>query len=196
MVGDDSTAWTRRDTLRRGVGLATGLSLAGCLRLSQDADTADGSPAGDGTPSPAGTPTPASSPSNTATPESATPDEEDDTDVSQNIVEWLSDADNFTGTVVDRTGQDTLTVAVGPRQNSFSFDPAAVTVDSGTTVVWEWTGYGGAHNVVAADGSFSSGEAVSEAGFTFERAFSTPGIYRYLCRPHRGVGMKGIVEVV
>jgi halocyanin-like protein len=194
MAGDDSTGWTRRDTLRRGVGLATGLSLAGCLRLSQDADTADGSTPSDGTPSPAGTPTPTSSPSNTATPESATPTGQDDTTPSQEVVSWLSDANNFTGTVADRTGQDTVTVAVGAGDTNLAFDPAAVTIDAGATVVWEWTGNGGAHSVVHEEGAFDSGS--TQTSGTFEYAFSTSGLTRYFCRPHQGVGMKGIVEVV
>ncbi|ESP90042.1 halocyanin 2 [Candidatus Halobonum tyrrellensis G22] len=30
-----------------------------------------------------------------------------------------------------------------------AFDPAAVAVDAGTTVTWEWTGRGGEQDVVA-----------------------------------------------
>jgi halocyanin-like protein len=63
-----------------------------------------------------------------------------------------------------------------------------------TTVVWEWTGEGGAHNVVAEDESFES-ELLSEYGETFEYTFSEPGTVRYYCGPHKSLGMKGAVVV-
>ena len=95
---------------------------------------------------------------------------------------------------VDRTGEATVSVAVGA-DGGFSFAPAHVRVDAGTTVVWEWTGYGGGHNVYAVDGSFES-ELVIEEGHTFEREFETPGTYEYVCTPHQTRGMRGSVEVV
>jgi hypothetical protein len=64
--------------------------------------------------------------------------------------------------------------------------------------VWEWTGQGGAHNVVAENGAFDSGEPVGEEGTTFEYTFADAGegdVFRYACSPHRGVGMKGAVAV-
>jgi halocyanin-like protein len=221
-MADDAETRTRRATLRRIVGLSSGLALAGCLRLSSTdgsedgivgnttapaTATADPSMSPEGTPTPGGTvaPEPESLEQQGATPtpdaetptlQEETPTPGGQTPTSDALVDWLSSANNFTGDVVDRTGQDTVTVAVGAGENSFAFDPAAVTVDSGTTVVWEWTGKGGAHSIVAEDGTFDSGDAVSEAGFTFEYAFSESGIYRYYCRPHRAVGMKGLVEVV
>jgi halocyanin-like protein len=70
-----------------------------------------------------------------------------------------------------------------------------VAVSTGTTVVWEWTGEGGAHNVVAEDGTFDSGETVTEAGTTFEYTFEEAGTYTYVCTPHEAVGMKGAVYV-
>ncbi|WP_235028073.1 halocyanin domain-containing protein, partial [Halorubrum sp. JWXQ-INN 858] len=79
-----------------------------------------------------------------------------------------------------------------------AFDPPAVRVDAGTTVVWEWTGAGGAHNVESDDGSateFSSGEAVDADGETFEVTFEDPGVQLYACTPHVGVGMLGAVHV-
>jgi hypothetical protein len=71
-----------------------------------------------------------------------------------------------------------------------------VRISPGTTVVWEWTGAGGGHNVVAEDGTFSSGEDyVSEAGYTYEYTFESEGTYRYVCVPHETLGMKGAVVV-
>ena len=95
---------------------------------------------------------------------------------------------------VDRTGRETAEVAVGAG-NGLSFSPANLRVDVGTTVVWEWTGEGGGHNVVDVDGAFES-ELTDEAGHTFEHTFEETGIHEYVCTPHQTQGMRGIVEVV
>jgi halocyanin-like protein len=95
---------------------------------------------------------------------------------------------------VDRTGEATVTVAVGA-DGGFSFAPAHVRIDAGTKVVWEWTGYGGGHNVYAVDGSFAS-DLVAGAGHTFERTFETPDTLEYVCTPHQTRGMGGTLEVV
>jgi halocyanin-like protein len=108
--------------------------------------------------------------------------------------DWFENVGNFEETV-DRTGADTVTVDVGVEGNNGTnaFGPAAVRVDPGTTVVWEWTG-SGAHNVKAEDGGFES-QITGEAGFTFQHTFEETGIHRYVCTPHRAMGMKGAVVV-
>lgn len=108
---------------------------------------------------------------------------------------WLEDVSNYDG-VVDETGSEEVPVGVGVEANNgnFGFGPAAVQVDPGTTVVWEWTGEGGAHNVVDNDGDFAS-ELSSEAGFTYTQSFDSEGVVKYFCEPHRGLGMKGVVVV-
>ena len=109
---------------------------------------------------------------------------------------WLDDVDNYDGTH-DYTGRDEVTVDVGA-VDGLKFGPAAILVDPGTTVVWEWTGEGGAHNVVAEEETFDSGETVSEAGTTFEHTFedvSDGDTFNYLCVPHEAVGMKGAVAI-
>lgn len=108
---------------------------------------------------------------------------------------WLSETDNFDD-VVDRTGQDSVTVGVGSEANggNFGFDSAAVSVSAGTEVVWEWTGKGSVHNVAADDGSFES-EMTDEEGHTFSQTFDSTGTVKYLCTPHESVGMKGVVVV-
>jgi halocyanin-like protein len=100
------------------------------------------------------------------------------------------------GEVTDKTGQDEVTVEVGTDGNgsAFGFGPAVVRVDPGTNVVWEWTGKGGQHNVVADDGSFES-EYYSSSGDTFEHAFESAGVTKYYCAPHEMMGMKGAVVV-
>ena len=113
----------------------------------------------------------------------------------QDLDEWFSDVENY-DRVVDKTGSDEVTVAVGAAGNGggFAFAPPAIRIDSGTTVVWEWTGDGGAHNVAAKDGSFGSGIS-SESGHTFEHAFEESGTYQYVCEPHERMEMKGAVVV-
>jgi halocyanin-like protein len=109
---------------------------------------------------------------------------------------WFDDVPNYDG-VVDMTGEDSVSVEVGGEANNgWSFAPAAIQVDPGTEVVWEWTGNGGAHNVVAEEGGdFSSGTPVTEAGTTYSRTFDSEGIVTYYCEPHRDVGMKAAVVV-
>jgi len=108
---------------------------------------------------------------------------------------WFEDVDNYDG-VVDETGSDEVTIAVGAEGNggAFAFGPAAVRVDPGTTVVWEWTGEGGGHNVVAENGDFES-EITSDEGHTFEYTPEESGIVKYVCTPHEAMGMKGALVV-
>ncbi|MFC7069011.1 halocyanin domain-containing protein [Halobaculum lipolyticum] len=107
---------------------------------------------------------------------------------------YLANASGFDGEVADRTGSDEVTIAVGAG-DGFAYDPAAVRVSPGTTVVWEWTGMGSRHNVAAEDGSFGSQYYASE-GQTYSREFADPGVTKYYCDPHRNLGMVGVVEVV
>ena len=109
---------------------------------------------------------------------------------------WMSDVSNYEG-VVDQTGSDEVTVEVGVEANNgaFGFGPAAIQVDTGTTVVWEWTGQGAQHNVVAEEGGDFESELAQEAGFTFEQTFDSEGVVKYFCTPHRALGMKGVVVV-
>ncbi|MYL16433.1 halocyanin domain-containing protein [Halorubrum terrestre] len=111
--------------------------------------------------------------------------------------DWFENVGNYEGTR-DLRGQDEVTVAVGGGENGLLFDPPAILVDQGTTVVWEWTGQGGGHNVVEENGAFDSGSAVAEEGTTFEHTFEDAGegdVFRYACEPHQSVGMKGAVAV-
>ena len=113
----------------------------------------------------------------------------------QGLGSWFSNVSNFDG-VVDERGRSEVTVDVGvaANQGAFGFAPAAVRVDPGTTVVWEWTGQGGQHNVVTPSGDVKS-ELVREDGHTFSHTFESTGVVRYLCGPHEGLGMKGAVVV-
>ncbi|TQQ79262.1 halocyanin domain-containing protein [Halonotius terrestris] len=90
-----------------------------------------------------------------------------------------------------------VTVMVGAG-NGLAFEPAEIEIETGTTVIWEWTGEGGEHNVVATDDAFAShedGNVESEAGYTYEYTFDTAGTYEYECIPHSANGMVGTVVV-
>lgn len=109
---------------------------------------------------------------------------------------WFDGVENYHHTC-DMRGQERVTVTVGANGNDahWAFEPAAVAVTPGTTVVWEWTGKAGAHDVVSEKGTFESGDPTDEAGTTFEHTFDSPGIYKYVCTPHEAMGMKGAVFV-
>ena len=158
---------TRRAVLGGTVAVATGL--AGCSgggTASGAADSTDGA-ASDG----------------------------EGTGTTEAVAAYLSNAGNYDG-VVDETGASEVTVTVGSEANGghFGFAPAAVRVSTGSSVVWEWTGLGSTHNVVAEDGSFES-KLVAEEGHTFSRTFAEPRTVEYYCTPHRTMGMKGVVIV-
>jgi halocyanin-like protein len=177
----------RRYVAGTGAALALG-TLAGCSGGGGDggdgSDGSDGSDGGDGSDGSDGG-------------DSGDAGESLD-DVPSAIDDYLTDARLYEGTIADYTGQDQVTVSVGAGEG-LAFDPAAIRITSSTTVVWEWTGQGGAHNVASAEGSesdFDSGDAVGEEGTTFEQSFDSTGIQLYKCTPHQGVGMLGAIEVV
>lgn len=169
---------TRRRFLR-GTALTGLATLAGCLGSGSTNAPADSTP--EATDSPPNT-------STDAPPETATPTRD----------EWLDGANGFEGTVDDiEPGRDP-TVGVGTRaqaNDGRAFEPAAVHVAPGTTITWEWTGHGGAHNVVATDGTFDSGDPVSEHGEQFVYTFEDAGTYRYVSEPSADAGMRGVVLV-
>jgi halocyanin-like protein len=107
---------------------------------------------------------------------------------------WLDPAGNYDGTA-DFRGEGEVEVAVGAGDQGLAFEPAAIMVDSGTTVVWEWTGAGGGHNVVEEDEAFGDDEVHVEEGHTYEHTFEESGVYRYVCTPHDAQGMRGAVAV-
>lgn len=75
------------------------------------------------------------------------------------------------------------------------FKPAGVVINLGDSVTWE--NVQGVHNVVADDGSFSSGEP-SEAPWTYTHTFTEPGTFIYHCTLHGepgGTGHSGSITV-
>jgi halocyanin-like protein len=109
--------------------------------------------------------------------------------------DWPSATQGNVGSYTDARGQDSVTISVGAGDQGLAFDPTLVWVDEGTTITWEWTGAGGAHNVQTVDGggpaSLDSGDPVGEEGATYEYETSSEdaGITHYHCVPHTAVGM-------
>ena len=103
----------------------------------------------------------------------------------------------------DATGQDSATVQVGAGSQGVAFNPAALVVSPGTEVTFEWTGAGGAHNVVTdvdesavpVDFELNSGSAQSGGDVTYSMTFDEPGVGPYVCIPHKAIGMIGAVVV-
>lgn len=108
---------------------------------------------------------------------------------------WFENVDNYDG-VVDRRGHSEVHILVGAAGNggAFAFDPAAVRIDPGTTVIWEWTGDGGQHNVYDEDVGYES-PMQSKAGATYALTFNGRGVSKYACAPHEAIGMKGAIVV-
>ncbi|MFO8114454.1 MAG: halocyanin domain-containing protein [Halorubrum sp.] len=114
--------------------------------------------------------------------------------------DWPSGAsDGNLGEYVDARGESEVTVEVGADDDGLAFDPTLLWVDTGTTVTFEWTGDGGAHNVVTVDGpaELDSGDPVDEEGETYEVELGedAAGITHYHCVPHDAVGMHGGIAV-
>jgi len=87
-----------------------------------------------------------------------------------------------------------VTVQVGAGDSGLAFDATKLWVDPGTTITFEWTGNGGAHNVQNVEGpaSLDSGDPVGEEGATYdeyETSEEDVGITHYHCVPHTAVGM-------
>ena len=126
-------------------------------------------------------------------------DEEDaefvDDDEEPDYGEFMDDVPNYEGTY-DFRGEESVEVAVGAGDDGLLFEPAAIMVDPGTEVVWEWTGEGGEHNVESEEGEELESDLTDEEGFTYEHTFEEEGeVTLYVCTPHEAQGKKGAVAV-
>jgi halocyanin-like protein len=109
--------------------------------------------------------------------------------------DWFRPTDNY-DEFEDMTDRDTVDVLVGAGEEGLLFDPPAVTVTSGTTLRFEWTGNGGLHNIQDPDENWENPAGlVGEEGHSWERSFDSAGTQRYECRPHSSLGMRGAVFV-
>ena len=86
----------------------------------------------------------------------------------------------------------TKTVQVGPN-GALVFSPAAVTVDVGDTVEWQWgTGF---HSTTRQGGAETWDSGAVPSPHTFSHTFTHPGTYPYVCTVHLYLGMTGTVTV-
>jgi halocyanin-like protein len=113
----------------------------------------------------------------------------------EKIDAYLSETDNYGGTIQDATGNDSVKIGVGVQGNGrhFAFGPPAVRVSSGTTVTWVLA-EGKGHDVVHLEDEFESGP-LRKSEPEFEYTFTSSGLYLYHCGLHDRFDMKGAIVV-
>jgi plastocyanin len=77
------------------------------------------------------------------------------------------------------------------RASDFKFKPGTITIQKGQTVSWKRIQ--GRHTVTLKDGSFN--KVLSSSHPIRSLTFNKRGTFRYYCRFHRSLGMKGKVVV-
>jgi plastocyanin len=76
---------------------------------------------------------------------------------------------------------------------NFDFTPATETIAVGDTVTWSFNE--GNHSTTSLPGQPDRWDSnVRDAGATFQKTFTKPGRYQYLCTPHEGF-MRGVLVV-
>jgi plastocyanin len=75
--------------------------------------------------------------------------------------------------------------------SNYVFKPKTVTIEKGQRVVWKRIN--GRHTVTFRKGSYD--KSLNKAHPRRARTFRKRGTFRYYCRPHRSLGMKGKVVV-
>jgi plastocyanin len=91
---------------------------------------------------------------------------------------------------MDKTETREVTVVVGDSGDVY---PEWITVNPGTTVIWQWESTD-KYTIEAEDGSFDSGEPQRTG--TFEYTFSESGEYPYYAGPYEVQSTRGYVSVV
>ena len=75
------------------------------------------------------------------------------------------------------------------------FEPSEITINAGDTVRFVNEALP-PHNVIVKEVSSLSHEELAFApGDSFEITFPDPGDYNYVCGPHEGAGMTGVIHV-
>jgi plastocyanin len=93
----------------------------------------------------------------------------------------------------------TATLAVGVAQaggarvdaSNYRFKPKSLTIQKGDTVTWKRIN--GSHTVTFRKGSYD--KSLNAAHPRRSRTFKKRGTFRYYCRPHQSLGMKGKIVV-
>lgn len=120
-----------------------------------------------------------------------------DTDPQEQVDTYLTgnNANNYDGTdsIVDQTGTGELVIEVGPNRQ-YQFNPAAVRIDSGTTITWEWMSSN--HSVTQTESSFDFEDSGTQSsGSTHEQTLEGTGAFLYKCTPHANLGHYGGIIV-
>jgi len=113
------------------------------------------------------------------------------------IEPWMAGANGFDG-LVDERGTDSVTVEVGAGPGGRALDPAAVLVDRGATVTWDWVEGSGSHYVVDRIRSDTDPASVPDprlAPYSESETHEMVGMTRYVCYNHHEQGMLGAVVV-
>lgn len=109
---------------------------------------------------------------------------------------FLENVDNYGGTIVDATNNNTTDIIVGGERDSVDrlvFDPPAVEVSFGTEVRWEWTSSNKEHQVKHAGYRFESES--TDQKHTYAATFEREGLHLYHCAHHEDDGMRGALIV-
>lgn len=75
------------------------------------------------------------------------------------------------------------------------FNPAIIYIDVGDTVKWDNMTSHNAVSYVVPDGAEGFGEKGKLPGASFSAKIEQEGIYAYVCEPHIGFGMVGVIVV-
>jgi uncharacterized cupredoxin-like copper-binding protein len=86
-------------------------------------------------------------------------------------------------------------VIVTVDSTNLRFNPSEVTLQEGQAVRFVWAGQALAHNAVADDGLFDSGDPERNVDYRFVFEIGTAGSHQFVCEPHESVGMVGTVIV-
>lgn len=112
--------------------------------------------------------------------------------------QFLSAVGVATGVSVAGCGAtvDQEEVIVGPDGDA-RFDPADLTIESGTTVTFIWDS--GGHNLVPTsqptDSDFEGVEDTQDEGYEHDFTFLVGGTTEFVCEPHEDEGMTGTIEI-
>ena len=86
-------------------------------------------------------------------------------------------------------------IVVTVDSTNLRFSPSSVTITEGDSVRFFWSGQLLAHNAVADDGLFDSGDPETSVDYTFIFEIGTNGTHTYVCEPHEAFGMVGSIIV-